>query len=93
MVSLAPKSGKQYDPLEELESLEPTKLSSKSQEVKKAQEKTQDKKNSSSGSSWFGGLFSKLAPKPKNQMILSDDSNLSVSSITKFNKLRCFITI
>ncbi len=31
------------------------------------------------GSGWFGGIFSKLSMKPKNQMILPDDKNPSVS--------------
>jgi len=31
------------------------------------------------GSGWFGGLFSKLSLRPKNQMILPDDKNPSVS--------------
>lgn len=32
-----------------------------------------------SGSGWFGGIFSKLSIKPKNQMILPDDKNPTVS--------------
>uniref|UniRef100_T1J191 Protein transport protein sec16 n=1 Tax=Strigamia maritima TaxID=126957 RepID=T1J191_STRMM len=31
-----------------------------------------------SGSSWLGGIFSKLMPKPKNQMKLPDDRNPSI---------------
>lgn len=30
-------------------------------------------------SGWFGGIFGKLSLKPKNQMILPDDKNPSVS--------------
>lgn len=30
---------------------------------------------------WFGGIFSKLSIKPKNQMILPDDKNPTVSRI------------
>jgi COPII coat assembly protein SEC16 len=33
------------------------------------------------GSGWFGGIFSKLSIKPKNQMILPDDKNPTVSVI------------
>lgn len=33
-------------------------------------------------SGWFGGLFNKLTLKPKNQMILPDDKNPAVSSIS-----------
>lgn len=32
-----------------------------------------------SGGGWFGGIFSKLSMKPKNQMILPDDKNPTVS--------------
>ena len=78
---------KQYDPLEELESLEPTRMNKSAgpqtnSEVKRQQQDKQSGKkqtNGSSGGSWFGGFLSKLAPKPKNQMILPDDSNPSVS--------------
>lgn len=31
------------------------------------------------GGGWFGGIFSKLSMKPKNQMILPDDKNPAVS--------------
>lgn len=85
-ISMAPSSGKQYDPLEELESLEPSRQGAtkkSSTEAKKQQDKPAAKKspNSSSGGSWFGigGMFRKLVPQPKNQMILPDDSNPSVS--------------
>ena len=78
---MGPSGGKQYDPLEELEQLEPSKMgASKSHaDGKKQADKGHDKKQANGGGSWFGGLFSKLAPKPKNQMILPDDSNPSVS--------------
>ena len=79
MISLGPSASKQYDPLEELDALDAPKQSSKSAvETKKTSEKPVDKKNSNAGGSWFGGLFSKLALKPKNQMILPDDSNPAV---------------
>ncbi|KAG7208269.1 hypothetical protein KM043_014514 [Ampulex compressa] len=70
---------KQYDPLEELDSLETPRQSAKSMsENKKTPEKPAEKKPPNSGGSWFGGLFSKLAPKPKNQMILPDDNNPAI---------------
>ncbi|XP_029677547.1 uncharacterized protein LOC115244220 [Formica exsecta] len=72
-ISMTP--GKQYDPLEELDALDPSRASSKSPTEMK---KTVEKKPVNSGGSWFGGLFSKLAPKPKNQMILPDDSNPTI---------------
>lgn len=34
------------------------------------------------GGGWFGGIFSKLSMKPKNQMILPDDKNPTVSWAT-----------
>lgn len=81
---MGPSGGKQYDPLEELESLEPSRLGAAGKstaEAKKQAEKSAVKKspNSSGGGGWFGGLISKLVPQPKNQMILPDDSNPSVS--------------
>jgi len=78
-ISMTPSTGKQYDPLEELDALETPRQTVKSTaDTKKITEKTAEKKPSNSGGSWFGGLFSKLAPKPKNQMILPDDSNPTV---------------
>ncbi|XP_020290627.1 uncharacterized protein LOC109858109 isoform X2 [Pseudomyrmex gracilis] len=76
-ITMTPSStSKQYDPLEELDALETPRPSSKlSNETKKASEKTAEKKPVNSGGSWFGGLISKFAPKPRNQMILPDDSN------------------
>lgn len=81
---MGPSSNKQYDPLAELEALDPSKQQQQAksqiqQEAKKTPEKGQNKGNTSGGWS-LGGFFSKLAPKPKNQMILPDDSNPSVSS-------------
>lgn len=79
MISLGPSATKQYDPLEELDALDAPKQTSKlGSDSKKTSEKPADKKNSNAGGSWFGGLFSKLALKPKNQMILPDDSNPAV---------------
>jgi hypothetical protein len=88
-ISMGPSRGKQYDPLEELESLEPSRIptSKSSSSASKQQDKGSDKKQSNGGGSWFGGLFSKLAPKPKNQMILPDDSNPAVNF---FGFQRCF---
>jgi len=77
-ISMTPSSGKQYDPLEELDALETPRSNAKSATEMKKTEKTAEKKPANSGGSWFGGLFSKLAPKPKNQMILPDDSNPTV---------------
>ncbi|XP_018368875.1 PREDICTED: uncharacterized protein LOC108764951 isoform X3 [Trachymyrmex cornetzi] len=78
-ISMTPSTGKQYDPLEELDALETPRQTAKSAvDTKKITEKTAEKKPSNSGGSWFGGLFSKLAPKPKNQMILPDDSNPTI---------------
>ena len=77
-ISMTPSTRKQYDPLEELDALETPKPASKPvASTKKVSEKPIEKKSSNSGS-WFGGLFSKLAPKPRNQMILPDDSNPTV---------------
>ncbi|XP_076386617.1 endoplasmic reticulum export factor secretory 16 isoform X3 [Megachile rotundata] len=79
MISMTPSTRKQYDPLEELDALETPKQASKPvSTAKKTSEKSTEKKPSNSGSSWFGGLFSKLAPKPRNQMILPDDSNPTI---------------
>lgn len=78
---MGPSTGKQYDPLEELDALETPRASAKLSTETKMTEKTAEKKPANSGGgSWFGGLFSKLAPKPKNQMILPDDSNPTVRS-------------
>lgn len=38
------------------------------------------------GSGWFGGIFSKLSLKPKNQMKLPDDKNPTVSEFWEFWK-------
>ena len=35
-----------------------------------------------SGGGWFGGIFNKLSMKPKNQMILPDDKNPTVSFVS-----------
>lgn len=79
-ISMTPSTGKQYDPLEELDALETPRQTAKSTtETKKISEKNTEKKPPNGGSSWFGGLFSKLAPKPRNQMILPDDSNPTVT--------------
>ncbi|XP_066585949.1 uncharacterized protein [Prorops nasuta] len=77
-ISMTPSLGKQYDPLEELDALETSKTPKPASEAKKTPDKTTENKLSNSGSSWFGGLFSKLALKPKNQMILPDDSNPAI---------------
>lgn len=36
-------------------------------------------KNEEQGGGWFGGIWEKIAMRPKNQMRLPDDSNPSVS--------------
>lgn len=36
------------------------------------------KQEKTSSTGWFGGIWSKLAPKPKNQMKLPDDKNPTV---------------
>lgn len=82
-ISMGPSGGKQYDPLEELDSLDQPKTDtkSKSESSSKNTDKSVEKKTSASsgsGGSWFGDLFSKLALKPKNQMILPDDNNPAV---------------
>lgn len=46
-------------------------------ESEKPAKKSSPSQDQSSG--WFGGIFSKLSMKPKNQMILPDDKNPSVS--------------
>lgn len=38
----------------------------------------QQKQEKTSSTGWFGGIWSKLAPKPKNQMKLPDDKNPTV---------------
>ncbi|XP_029052027.2 uncharacterized protein LOC114880316 isoform X2 [Osmia bicornis bicornis] len=79
MISMTPSTRKQYDPLEELDALETPKQTSKSgATAKNVPEKSTQKKSSNTGGSWFGGLFSKLAPKPRNQMILPDDNNPTI---------------
>lgn len=50
----------------------------KSGEEKTTQSKDSSKHKQSSGS-WFGGIWNKLPFRPKNQMILPDDKNPSVS--------------
>lgn len=77
---MTPSSGKQYDPLEELDALDTPRSNAKpGTETKRSTEKGTEKKPANTGGgSWFGGLFSKLAPRPKNQMILPDDSNPTV---------------
>lgn len=40
----------------------------------------------SGGNGWFGGIFSKLSMKPKNQMILPEDKDPTVSLPLKFHK-------
>ncbi|XP_048506299.1 uncharacterized protein LOC105694018 isoform X4 [Athalia rosae] len=78
-ISMGPSKNKQYDPLAELDALDnPTQSSKLAGGSKKPVEKPSEKKNAASGSSWFGGFFSKLAPKPKNQMILPDDSDPTI---------------
>lgn len=52
----------------------------KAQKTQQAANKTQSEKPKEASSGWFGGIFSKLALKPKNQMKLPDDKNPSVSS-------------
>lgn len=76
---MGPSTGKQYDPLEELDALEPPREASKTTtSSKKNAEKGMEKKSANASGSWFGGLFSKLTMKPQNQMILPDDSNPTV---------------
>lgn len=93
-ISMTPSTGKQYDPLEELDALETPRTNAKSStEIKKTTEKTTEKKPANSGGSWFGGLFSKLAPKPKNQMILPDDNNPTVRIYIIMSVLSFLITL
>lgn len=40
---------------------------------------------------WFGGIFSKLSMKPKNQMILPDDKNPAVSFASMCEKILLII--
>ncbi|KAK9872597.1 hypothetical protein WA026_018729 [Henosepilachna vigintioctopunctata] len=49
----------------------------KNQKVSAAS-KTEPEKQKQNSSGWFGGIFSKLALKPKNQMKLPDDKNPSI---------------
>lgn len=78
-ISMGPSTNKQYDPLAELDALDPPAGGAKpAGETKKTSDKQSEKKNANSGGSWFGGFFSKLALKPKNQMILPDDNNPTV---------------
>ncbi|XP_063973420.1 uncharacterized protein LOC135160622 isoform X2 [Diachasmimorpha longicaudata] len=76
-ISMGPSSGKQYDPLEELDAIEPMSVK-KPVEGKKIEKPSDKKSSSGSSGSWLGGLFSKLTPKPKNQMILPDDNNPTI---------------
>ena len=52
--------------------------------VKKPEAKKVTAQEGSQGSGWFGGIFNKLSMKPKNQMILPDDKNPTVSLAKKF---------
>ncbi|XP_015123891.1 protein transport protein Sec16A-like [Diachasma alloeum] len=74
---MGPSPGKQYDPLKELDAIEPMNVK-KPIEGKKVEKLSEKKSSAVSSGSWFGGLFSKLTPKPKNQMILPDDSNPTI---------------
>lgn len=50
--------------------------------VKKMEDKSKKpsvQEGGHAGGGWFGGIFSKLSIKPKNQMILPDDKNPTVS--------------
>lgn len=49
----------------------------KKPEAEKKKGPAQDGSQASGG--WFGGIFNKLSMKPKNQMILPDDKNPTVS--------------
>lgn len=40
-----------------------------------------NKQGNNSSSGWFGGIWNKLSLRPKNQMILPDDKNPTVSNI------------
>jgi COPII coat assembly protein SEC16 len=50
----------------------------KHQSPEKSKKSNPDDANHSQSSGWFGGIFSKLSMKPKNQMILPDDKNPTV---------------
>ncbi|CRL07507.1 CLUMA_CG020473, isoform A [Clunio marinus] len=52
--------------------------SNKAEADKMKGKKPQDGTTQSGGGGWFGGIFSKLSMKPKNQMILPDDKNPTI---------------
>lgn len=57
----------------------------------KQQQPAQQKQEKTQSAGWFGGIWSKLAPKPKNQMKLPDDKNPTVRTKKSINsKLKLF---
>lgn len=48
-------------------------------EMKKPPKEVEKKPTNASSTGWFGGIWSKLALRPKNQMKLPDDKNPTVS--------------
>lgn len=53
----------------------------KKAEADKAKKQVVQDGSHPSGGGWFGGIFSKLSMKPKNQMILPDDKNPTVTVV------------
>lgn len=70
-----PKGRNQYNNVDEEHTVTDD---TKNESTIKPKPSTAAKQDKSSSSGWFGGIWSKLAPKPKNQMKLPDDKNPSV---------------
>lgn len=81
---MTPSTGKQYDPLEELDALDTPRPAPKAADTKKTTEKPAEKKPSNN-SSWLTSIFSKIVPKPPNQAHLSDDKNPKVRICIMFS--------
>lgn len=65
---------------------EKQKSPAKKPEASKAKKAAPQDGSHPSGGGWFGGIFSKLSMKPKNQMILPDDKNPTVTKNHFFSK-------
>lgn len=71
-----PNQSKQFGAYEEEES-----DGTRKREVPKETRPQVPKQEKAATTGWFGGIWSKLALRPKNQMKLPDDKNPSVSSV------------
>jgi COPII coat assembly protein SEC16 len=69
---------------ENVDDKKPQPAQPKHQSPEKSKKTAADDANHSQSSGWFGGIFSKLSMKPKNQMILPDDKNPTVNNFTQY---------